>query len=653
MKKLLSVFLVVLMLTCSIGMGQISADSQVIKGDANSDGVVDAKDVLLIMRHYVGHNDKINLEAADYNSDSKVNSKDVLLVTQHITYIPKDYKNTLTDSAQVNQVGYETSSTKTVKLSESSDIGSSNSKISQVECYLVNTSNNKAVYQDKSTKRVYDSITEKYVSTFDFSAIKTAGTYKVYTPSGYSYSFEIKDNPYKDVQQALITALYYNRCGEALTSNMVGKFSHDVCHDGDVPVYILNKYDESKGKYVQSSVAKASDFSGGLHDAGDYGRYTTPACQVVADLLMTYEMYGSAADCTKISSSSDLLAEAKYEMEWLLKMQNKDSGGVYWRISTLEFVSYGQAPDKDTYFKNTGLYVSHETLKSTAAFVGAAAMCARVYKDSDPQFATKCLNAAKSAYGYVKANMNDPNAHKAFENDSESPQGKSGEYGDDSAWAEIWWAACELFRTTGDSAYNADVKDLYDKKNNGKLYFTVTDITCYNMGGAGSFAYLNASKADSELRSSVLAELTTVADNGKKISKKNNMYNLTLKTQSDYQWGSNFRACLALKDMAIVDYVNKTSEYDETIRDGISYLLGRNVVNYSFITGFGSNPAKNIWHNHSISCNSTPAGFMVGGTYLNGYNYQDIREYHMNEVAINWNAAAIMVFGYAVSADSK
>ena len=663
MKKLLSIFLAALMLTCSIAMGQISVGAETLKGDANSDGVVNTKDVLLLRKYYVGYDVTINLTAADYNSDSKVNAKDILFVRKYLADntgtgvdIPSDYNNVLTNSVQINQVGYDTSSSKTAKLSEPMSTASSNSNISGVTCYLINTSNNKVVYSGLSTTRSLDTKTDNtYVSTFDFSSVRSAGTYRVYAPNGYSYAFEIKDNPYKEVQDALITALYYNRCGTSLSTSVINSsFAHNVCHDGNTPVYILNKYDSSTGKYVQSSVAKASDFSGGLHDAGDYGRYTTPANQLVADLLMTYEMYGSAADCKKIpSSSSDLLAEAKYEMQWLLKMQNPSSGGVYWRIATKEFVKQGEAPDKDSNFTETGLYVSHEMLKSTAGFVGAAAMCARVYKNIDSAFATKCLNAAKKGYAYVKANMNNSNAHKAFENSSESPSVNAGAYGDNpSAWGEIWWAACELFRTTGESAYNNDVKNLYSRKTSGGISFSMTDITWDKMGGAGSFAYLNTSGADSSIKTSVLSTLKTAADNAKKIS-QSDKYNVTLKDKADYQWGSNFRVCLALKNMAIVDYVNKTSVYDSVIRDGISYLLGRNVVNYSYITGCGKQTPKNIWHTPSRACRSVAPGFMVGGAYQSGANYQDIYNYQLNEVCVYWNSTAVMIFGYAVNADSK
>lgn len=674
MKRFLSMILVVIISFAVPNIGTAVLGAANLKGDLNSDGIVDVKDLLLLRRYFVGYKDNIDLDAADYNNDSTVGALDILCLRKKLAgledlenNIPVSYNNAFTSDVQINQIGYETNSEKCAKLTEDSGVLKANSQITNARCYVVKESDNSVVYSALSTKRKYDDITDKNVSTFDFSAVKTPGTYKVFAPFGYSYTFEIKDNPYKDVQQALITALYYNRCGVALDKSVVGEhFEHDVCHSGDTPVYILNKLDTDEnsatyGKYIQSGTAKASDFCYGLHDAGDYGRYTTPANQVVADLLMTYEMYGDSADCKVIpNSNSDLLEEAKHEMKWLLKMQNKVSGGVYWRIATKEFVSYGDRPDQDKYFNNSGLYVSHETLKSTAGFAGAAAMCARVFATLDPDFATECLAAAKSAYTYVKANQENAKAHIGFANETEYPVINSGSYGDNSkAWGDIWWAACELFRTTGEQTYNEDVISLYNRKINGEIGFTLTEISAYNIGGAGSFAYLMANGANSEVKQAVLATLTTSADNNLKIS-NNDRYNNVIEMSTQYGWGSNQIVCVKLKTMAIVDFVNQTHNYEKAIRNAVCYILGRNAVNKSYITGFGSDTPKDICHAPSAYLRVkyglyTPAvGFMVGGSYNNGHFYEDNHDnYACNEVCVYWNSSAILAFGYIVNLDGE
>ena len=71
---------------------------------------------------------------------------------------------------------------------------------------------------------------------------------------------------------------------------------------------------------------KKIDVSGGWHDAGDYGRYIVPAAKTIADLLYAYEANPKLySDNIGIPQSGngipDILDEARYELEWMMKMQ--------------------------------------------------------------------------------------------------------------------------------------------------------------------------------------------------------------------------------------------------------------------------------------------------------------------------------------------
>ncbi|MBR3290345.1 MAG: carbohydrate-binding domain-containing protein [Clostridia bacterium] len=55
-----------------------------LPGDANDDGSVDMKDVLLIRKFIAGMVDSLNESAADYNADGSVDMKDVLLIRKFI-----------------------------------------------------------------------------------------------------------------------------------------------------------------------------------------------------------------------------------------------------------------------------------------------------------------------------------------------------------------------------------------------------------------------------------------------------------------------------------------------------------------------------------------------------------------------------------------
>src|SRR5690606_10337700 len=88
------------------------------------------------------------------------------------------------------------------------------------------------------------------------------------------------------------------------------------------------------------------DVSGGWYDAGDYGKYTTPGAVTVAQLMLAYELNaerfakgqlrfpeGLESDVPELP---DVLAEVKFELDWLLKMQRPD-GAVYHKVSGLQW----------------------------------------------------------------------------------------------------------------------------------------------------------------------------------------------------------------------------------------------------------------------------------------------------------------------------
>jgi endoglucanase len=82
------------------------------------------------------------------------------------------------------------------------------------------------------------------------------------------------------------------------------------------------------------------DNIGGWHDAGDYGRYMVNSGITTGTLLWTWEIYGEKIKgiSLKIPESGngtpDILNEARWNLEWMLKMQD-DDGGV-WHKQTSE-----------------------------------------------------------------------------------------------------------------------------------------------------------------------------------------------------------------------------------------------------------------------------------------------------------------------------
>ena len=105
---------------------------------------------------------------------------------------------------------------------------------------------------------------------------------------------------------------------------------------------------------------------------------------------------------------------------------------------------------------------------------------------------------------------------------------------------------------------------------------------------------------------------------------------------------------------------------------GFDYLLGRNALNHSYVTGYGEVSPQNThsrWYAHELdpTLPHPPPGTLAGGansgiqdpyaaSKLAGCVAQfcyidDIQSYSTNEEAINWNSALAWVSGFVAEQD--
>jgi len=136
----------------------------------------------------------------------------------------------------------------------------------------------------------------------------------------------------------------------------------------------------------------------------------------------------------------------------------------------------------------------------------------------------------------------------------------------------------------------------------------------------------------------------------------------------EFVWGSN--AVIANQGIWLLHayYLTGEEQYYTTAKSVLDYLLGRNPLNMSFMTGFGTNSPMNPHHRPSTS-DGVPEpvpGMLVGGPqrdynsdigskswecsdYRTSYpatSYTDQRcSFATNEVAINWNAPLAYLAG--------
>ena len=515
----------------------------------------------------------------------------------------------------VNQIGYAPDDEKTavVKCDNTEE----------EEFIVCDASSNETVYAGKLGEPVFDYGSDLQVRRADFSALKTPGEYYVFTEEGASYPFTIAENPYEDIYKDTVLMLYKQRCGEDLDAGIAGAFAHKACHTDEAVVF----GDESKSK----------DVSGGWHDAGDYGKYTVAGAVTVADLLMAYEDFKVDGDDVGIPESGngvpDILDEARYELDWMMKMQDEETGGVYHKVSTLVFPETIM-PDED----KEQLYLAPISATATGDFAAIMAKASVVYKDIDPDFSSKALDAAKKAWDYLEKQE----SFAGYKN----PKGiETGEYPDDNIDDERYWAAAELY-CAGETSVETFIKEVAADENM---------MEGLGWADVGLYAdYALAGCDNDEL--SEIGKKHILDKAGEKVeqSEKTGYY---LCFGSGFVWGSNMTVGNDGELLYMAYKLTGDESYKSLAKKQLDYLLGTNALGYCFVSGQGTLCPENPHHRPSQAVGEAMSGMLAGGPDKNledpyaiavltdespAMCYVDnAQSYSTNEITIYWNSPII------------
>jgi len=480
------------------------------------------------------------------------------------------------------------------------------------------------------------------VASADFSTLKAPGTYYVEAGGKRSDPFRIGEDVYEPGLRLTMRAFYGQRCGCKV--DLGGGYHHDACHaDG--------AYHATSGR-----TGKLPN-TGGWHDAGDYGRYVVNSGISTATLLWAWELYPGSLRNLKldIPESSgpvpDFLAEIRWNLNWMLSMQDQSDGGV-WHKQTSEAFCAFIMPEQDkltSYVIGTGA----DPFKSTAAtadLAAVAAIAARCFRPFDPAYADRCLTAARKAWSWAIANPK-----VTFRN----PTGiTTGDYGDRNCSDEIQWASAELFRTTGEPLYErAFAADLPDN----------LAIDTPSWGSLAPFAYWTyclSEKGSPHLRPG-LVEATVEAATLRILRATQNGYGNTLRLQ-EYRWGSNGSAGNDSLLLLLAHRLQANRAAVDAALANLHYMLGCNCFGVSWVTQLGLRPFQHPHHRPSAA-DHLPApwpGMLSGGPNAGGGDavanalpkqppmkmwVDDTRAYSLNEIAINWNAPLVFLLAAANS----
>lgn len=515
----------------------------------------------------------------------------------------------------------------------------------------------------------------------DFSAATPViGTgYRLRVGTAESRAFAIAERPYAPLATAAMAFFYQQRSGVPILPAYVER--PDLARAAGHPNERVTCFAGTDQRGVRwPGCTYRLDVTGGWYDAGDHGKYVVNggiSAWTLLDLHQRLVAWGHAdafADGKLAipeagNGHDDLLDEVRGEVEFLLAMQVPqgtrlevatkagggkaasdfraiDAGGlVHSKVADERWTALPTRPAEDPMPR--ALYPP--TTAATLNLAAVAAQAARVWRTTDPAFSGRALQAARRAWAAAER-------HPALF--ASSDFAGSGGYGDEALDDERFWAAAELYATTGERRFEQAVTRARF------LTRPQPDLTWNSVDQAG-LATLATMPAASPARTAARAAVLRLAD-GFLAERARSGYRLPF-ASPDYDWGSNSVLLNRALLLGVAGQITGAARYRAAAVDVMDYLLGRNPLDQSYVTGLGARPMRfphhRFWHPADPRYPAPPAGVLSGGPNNTAFAddtaakmlgrcvgqtcwTDDWRAFAMNEVAINWNAPLVWVAAY-------
>lgn len=247
----------------------------------------------------------------------------------------------------------------------------------------------------------------RQTSRLNFSSFTTAGRYYLLAGSTKSPVFSISDTVYKGTADFCLRYMRQQRNG-------FNPYLKDSCHTHDgFPVYGPDSV------FVP--------VSGGWHDASDYLQYVTTSANATWHLLAAYRDFPKAfTDSLQANGLAgrngiaDVLDEAKWGLDWLIKMNpqddrmynqvgdDRDHQGM--RLPRQDTNFYGRGLERPVYFctgEPQGLLRYKNRATGVASTAGKFSSCfslgTKIFSGIDRTYASTLQHKAKAAYQLGKA----------------------------------------------------------------------------------------------------------------------------------------------------------------------------------------------------------------------------------------------------------
>jgi endoglucanase len=526
-----------------------------------------------------------------------------------------------------------------------------------------------------------DGASGEHIHRIDFTAFRGTGEgYRLLVGALASRPFAIAGTQYRRLRYDALAYFYHNRAGTPIDARHAGaQWARPAGHLPEKAT-CLSGVDAKGNRWP--GCAYTLDVTGGWYDAGDHGKYVVNGGIAVWTLQNLYERQlrrglpspfadGRASIPEAGNGVDDLLDEARWQMEFLLKMQVPEgsrlrvpvgvkqsapglafteidaSGMAHHKVADRNWTALPTAPHEDKEKRQ----LFPPSTSATLNLAAAAAQCARLWRGIDDAFAARCLAAAERAWTAARRN---PEVYPIADFTG------SGGYGDSEFSDEFYWAAAELFATTAREDYAQEVR-----RSPHFAALTAAEFAWPNVATLGTITLLTSStplpKADADrLRRSVVAAADSFLGDTAKVG-----YAIPYDPKGGWPWGSTSSILNRGILLALAHEATGERRYRDGVTDGMDFLLGRNPLDRSFVTGYGARPMRNPHHRFwagqlDARYPPPPPGALSGGPNNTAMTddvarplkgrcapqmcwRDDIHAYSLNEVAVNWNAPLVWV----------
>jgi endoglucanase len=523
------------------------------------------------------------------------------------------------------------------------------------------------------------------VHEIDFRSFTRPGTGYTLTADGEtSHPFDLAADAYERLRVDALSFYYPQRSGTPIDGAVAGgRYARPAGHvgvspnqgDDDVPCQPASVSLPIYGEPWTCDYTR--DVVGGWYDAGDHGKYVVNGGISVHQLLSTWERAATAATADEGALGDgtlrlpergngvpDVLDEARWELEWMLTMQvpagDPLAGMVFHKVHDNAWTGLPLLPHLDPMVRE----LHRPSTAATLNFAAVAAQGARIFEGYDRAFAGRLLGAARVAWDAA-------NTHPALYAPAADGASGGGPYDDDNVIDEFYWAAVELYLTTGEAAFGSAVRS------NPLHEADVFDVDGFDWGHVAPLARLDLATIPNDLpgRHKIDRSVLEGADRLLQLQRQQPWGQAYAPDDNVWAWGSTSQILNNMVVLATAYDLSGRNRYRDGVIESMDFLLGRNALNLSYITGYGDVFAENQhsrWYAHQLRADlpHPPDGSIAGGpnsgiqdpvaqALLAGcpptpqFCYiDDIESWSTNEITINWNSALSWIASFVADQDN-